>query len=351
MPVSIYKVLSVLFLLFFCTPLVVFAATPTIITDADALDRSRNLAFNGSFEEPHLDMGTDSDGSSPGVDGDGYYFLSLTSTISAGLPLVPKGLPDGWTTSGGGSATYARWGNNYHAFPAINVGVAGQAWSSPYIDGERSVYLGNNTPVAISEEPTFMPDGEVVFTSPPTITLSTNCPPDPDCYGPDPFSITQNVTGLSPGRTYRMSVWVSGEWGAETWAMGDFPTIAGDGIMGVDIEGYDRLYLAVPAGFAPEPPGVPHIFGTDEFHVYTLEFIANDTDMDISFLNWGHFGDGGTIGWTRGRATETIIDDVIINTVSLPRNVPTLSQWGLIVMVGILGITGLMVIRKRQLSV
>ena len=121
-------------------------------------------------------------------------------------------------------------------------------------------------------------------------------------------------------------------------------------MMAVDVEGYDRLYLAIPSGFAPEPPGAPHVFGTDGFHVYTLEFAAIDTDMDISFLNWGHFN-STTIGWTRGNATEAAIDDVIINAISVPRNVPTLSQWGLIVMVGLLGITGLMVIRRKQLSI
>jgi hypothetical protein len=44
------------------------------------------------------------------------------------------------------------------------------------------------------------------------------------------------------------------------------------------------------------------------------------------------------------------MDDVIINVLSVPVNVPTLSQWSLIVMVGILGIAGFVVIRKRQLS-
>ena len=334
----IQKLLSVL-ILFFSTTLIVAAQTPTIITDADPLDRSRNLVFNGSFEEPHLEMGATLFGLLSGIDGDGYYWLSAITNRGP-----EKAVPDGWFTSGGGNDTYARWGNNYEPVPAINFPGGGQAWSSPLIDGERSVYLGNETPQEISETPTYMPNGEVVFTSPPTITLKP-------IYGPDPMTITQTVTGLIPEGVYRMSFFVSGEWAHEQWAT-SFMTEAGDGMMAVDVEGYDRLYLAIPAGFAPEPPGAPHVFGTDEFHVYTLEFIAVDTDMDISFVNWGHFGgSGGTIGWTRGNATEAAIDDVIINAISLPVNVPTLSQWGIIVMVGILGITGLMVIRKRQLSV
>ena len=73
--------------------------------------------------------------------------------------------------------------------------------------------------------------------------------------------------------------------------------------------------------------------------------------MDISFINWGHFASGGTIGWTRGlRTTELIMDDVIINAVMLPRNVPTLSEWGLIAMVAVLGIVGFIAIRRRKVT-
>ncbi|TDI68982.1 MAG: IPTL-CTERM sorting domain-containing protein [Bacteroidetes bacterium] len=192
--------------------------------------------------------------------------------------------------------------------------------------------------------PQYMSNGEVAFTSPPTITLF------PD-YGPDPFSISQTVTGLVPGGVYRMSFWVSGEWSNLGFATSTNGTTAGDGIMGVQIEGYDLLYLAIPAGNSAEPVGAPHVFGTEEFHVYTLEFQATDTDMDISFINWAHFDHTlHTIGWTRGQTTELIMDDVIINAVRLPSNVPTLSEWGLITMAGILGIVGFMVIRRRKVS-
>lgn len=156
---SINKFLSVLLLLYFCSPLVAFAATPTIITGAAPLDPSRNLVVNGSFEEPHLENGTDFGGFLPGVDGDGYYY------ISSGTMLTPFALPDGWITSGGGVDTYSRWGNNYSALPMLGLPPAGQAWSSADIDGDRSVYLGNDTPAEISETPQFMSNGEVIFTS------------------------------------------------------------------------------------------------------------------------------------------------------------------------------------------
>jgi len=333
-----YAFLVFIFMIF-CSPILAYAATPVIIVDADPLDRSRNLVFNGSFEEPNLENGFTFGGFLPGVDGDGYYFLS---PITVNMPIAQ---PDGWAASGGGPDTYARWGNNINAIPSAGLPIAGQAWSSTEINGERSVYLGNETPLEISETPEFMSNGEVVFTSPPTITLKPE-------YGPEPMTITQTVTGLVPDGVYRMSFWVSGEWGNLGFASSPNGTTAGDGIIGVQLQGYDLLYLAVPAGNSAEPPGAPHVFGTEEAHTYILEFTANDTEMDISFMNWGHFDSlSDTIGWDRGQSTELIMDDVIINAISLPVNVPTLSEWGLILMSGILGITGLLVIRRRQLSV
>ena len=335
-----YAFLVFIFMIF-CSPILAYAATPVIIVDADPLDRSRNLVFNGSFEEPNLENGFTFGGFLPGVDGDGYYFLS---PITVNIPIAQ---PNGWTVSGGGMETYARWGNNINSISSDGVTIppAGQAWSSTEIDGERSVYLGNETPLEISETPEFTSNGEVVFTSPPTITLKPE-------YGPDPVTITQSVTGLVPDGVYRMSFWVSGEWANEGFATSPFGGTVGDGIVGVDVEGYDRLYLVIPAGFSAEPPGEPHIFGTDEAHTYTLEFIATDTEMDIAFMNWGHFDSlSDTIGWDRGQTTEFIMDDVIINEISLPVNVPTLSVWGLIFMAGILGMTAFIIIRKRQFSV
>ena len=324
------------FTLLFLSSLTAVAETPVVISDAEPLDRDRNLVVNGSFEEPHLENGSDFDGFLPGIDGDGYYFLS---PITVNMPIA---VPDGWTASGGGTKTYARWGNNINALPDANLPVAGQAWSSTQIHGERSVYLGNFTPEEISETPEYMPDGEVVFTSPPTITLRPE-------YGPDPFSISQTVSGLVPQETYRMSFWVSGEWSNEGFSSSPNGITAGDGMMGVQLEGYDLLYLAIPAGNSAEPVGAPHVFGDDEFHVYTLEFVAKDTEMDISFINWGHFDStDGTIGWTRGQTTELIMDDVIINSVKIPRKVPTLSEWGLIALAGVLGIAGYMVMRRRK---
>jgi len=316
------------------------AETPIIITDAEPLSRARNMVRNGSFEVPHLENGSDFDGFLPGVDEDGYYFLS---PITVETPIAQ---PEDWIISGGGTQTYARWGNNINVVISgeVVLPVAGQAWSSTEIHGERSIYLGNETPLEISEEPTFMPNGEVVFSSPPVITLKP-------AYGPDPVTIGQNVTGLIPGGTYRMSFWVSGEWSHVGFATSQFGTTAGDGIVGVLVEGYEILYLTIPAGHSNEPEGAPHVFGSDEFHLYTLEFVASDTEMDISFMNWGHFDSlSDTIGWERGQTTELIMDDVIINAVDIPSSVPALSEWGLFATAAVLGIVGFMVARRRKLS-
>jgi len=330
--------LSIIIILFFCSPLAANAETPIIITDAEPLSRLQNLVNNGSFEAPHLEDGSNFGGFLPGIDGDGYYFISPNTTE------MPVAIPDGWTVTGGGPLTYGRWGNNINSVDSAGVilPIAGQAWSSTQIHGERSVYLGNQTPIEISEQPTFMDTGEVVFTSTPIITLKPE-------YGPDPLKISQDITGLIPGGVYRMSFWVSGEWSNLGFASSEFGTVAGDGIVGVQVQGYDLLYLAIPAGNSVEPVGAPHVFGTDEDHTYTLEFTATAEQMNIAFINWGHFDHvTDTIGWDRGQSTELIMDDVIINTVDLPSIVPTVSEWGLIAMASILGIVGFMVLRRRK---
>lgn len=337
---SIIKAVLSIFIFFISFSLAISAEKPAIITDAQPLSRFQNIVENGSFETPHLEDGNIFDGFLPGIDGDGYYFLHPTNS------LTPKAQPEGWSVSGGGPETYARWGNNINSVESLGVvlPIAGQAWSSTEIHGERSVYLGNQTPLEISEEPTFMPNGEVVFTTTPIITLKPE-------YGPNPVSISQTVTGLVPAGVYRMSFWVSGEWSNEGFATSEFGAVAGDGFMGVQVEGYDLLYVTIPAGNSVEPVGAPHVFGTDEFHVYTLEFVANNEEMNISFINWGHFDHiTDTIGWDRGQSTELIMDDVIINAVDIPRNVPTLSEWGLIAMAGVLGLIGFMVIRRKRVT-
>jgi len=50
---------------------------------------------------------------------------------------------------------------------------------------------------------------------------------------------------------------------------------------------------------------------------------------------------------------EDIVIDALCNAdagqcVALPSNVPTLSEWGLVAMAGVLGIVGFMVVRRRK---
>ena len=329
--------LSISFILFFCCALIVKAQTPTLIPDAPSLDRDMNLVFNGSFEELHLTGGFESI-FTPSVDGDGVYYIIDISDRE------PYAIPEGWTTSGGGSMTYASWGNNIINTFVGNT-VMGQAQSDPNINGERTVYMGNSFVESILEVPEFLPTGEVVFNSEPTIVTR----PGFD----EPVRITQNLTGLIPDGTYRMSFWVSGENSVDI----NFPITRHEGFFGFELEGYDTMYLVIPPGVALEPPGFPHIFGDDTSHVYTVEFEAVDTDMELTFINWGHFVNENslpqfrTIGWSLSSTPEVILDDVIINIISAPRNVPTLSEWGLIIMAVMFGMLSLFVIRKRQRSI
>ena len=46
----------------------------------------------------------------------------------------------------------------------------------------------------------------------------------------------------------------------------------------------------------------------------------------------------------------TQCEELINNLQTVQRNVPTLSEWGLIAMAGLLGIVGFMIIRRRNVA-
>ncbi len=311
------------------------AQKPVILENHPPLNRNANLIVNGSFEEPHLTGGSLGFFVFDGVDGDGYYYFSTGTT------LTPFAVPDGWVTSGGGPNTYGQWGNNFEAkdFGTIAIPETGIGYSDPNIHGDRAIYLGNQFVQSISETPTFAPNGEVVFTSPPKII------PRPG-YGTG-LTVTQTVAGLIPGERYRLSFWVSSEYASGVFA--DTFTNE-DGIFGLQIEDYELLYLTTPAGGAS--PG-NSVFGFDQSHTYVVEFVATREQMDISFINWGHYQSeglpSGTVGWTRSRTTEYVMDDVILNLVNDdPTSIPTASEWGLIFMTVFMGLIAVYMLRRRN---
>ncbi len=310
------------------------AQKPVILENHPPLDRSKNLIFNGSFEEPRLTGGALGFATFDGTDGDGYYYFS-TGTVN-----TPFALPDGWTSSGGGTQTYAIWGNNFEEkvlTPTFTAPETGIAYSDPDKHGDRALYFGNFHVLSISETPTFAPNGEVIFTNHPTIILRPG-------YGTG-LTLTQNVTGLIPGERYRLSFWTSSEWASGVFVEFDF--FREDGIFGLQIEGYELLYLTTPAG-ASAPPGVTTVFGLDESHTYVVEFVATQEEMEISFINWGHYAPSTTAGWTRGLTTEYVMDDVILNLVEdNTAAIPTASEWGLIFMSVFMGLIAVYMLRNR----
>ena len=152
------------------------------------------------------------------------------------------------------------------------------------------LYFGNSFVSSISQTPTFLANGRVQFTSPPTITPSTG-------YSP-PVQLSQTVTGLNPGNLYGLSFWASGE-------AASYPTYTQDGVFALDVTGFDREYLASPSGSS----------GLGVGHVYEFKFVPTGSNVTLTFTNWGHYADGstGTTGWTLPSTTELVLDDVILN--------------------------------------
>lgn len=231
------------------------------------LSHSGNLIQNGSFED-HPDGG-----------GTGrFWALGTLST--------PFAQPANWT-SGGNALNYALWGNT------AAFGTA----SALLPDGTSGLYFGNGLMAAISETPTFNADGSVTFTSSPTITPK---------YSP-PVTVSQTLSGLNTSATYGLSFWTSGE-----DAVGN--QFAHDGFFGLDVTGYNTVYLAAPSGQS----------ALGQSHVYNFTFTPVNANTTITFSNWGH-PNSAAPGWTLpGIATELVLDDVIVNLIPEPSTMPLL---------------------------
>src|SRR6478735_3472689 len=187
-----------------------------VMTGPLNLSHVGNLVQNGSFED-HPDGGVTI-----------YYWASGTTS-------TPFAQPAGWVTNGA-SLNYAEWGNTA-VFPTS---------SAPLPDGTSGLYFGNGLMAAISETPTFNADGSVTFiSSTPTIVPK---------YSP-PVTLSQTLTGLNTGTTYGLTFWTSGE---------DATTnvFTHDGFFGLDVTGYNTVYLAAPSGLS----------GLGTSHVYNFTF-------------------------------------------------------------------------------
>jgi hypothetical protein len=272
-------------------------AAPLPITPGPALNPFANLILNGSFE-----------GGSTGNPLTGTYWASGTALT----PLEPV---TSWTTSGS-AANYAYRANTQNA-----------SGTPPVPDGQVALYFGNGFASAISETPTFNPDGSLTFVSPtPTITTGVGLSP--------PVSIRQTVAGLNTGNVYALSFWASGEDAANG-------NNGHDGIFGLDVTGFSTTFLAAPGG---APGG-----GVGTQKVYRFEFQPTTTSVTIGFTNWGHFSGAPsvpgseTVGWTIPlNTTELVLDNVILNDLGPAHDVPEPAA------IRMLGVVSLMLLWRRK---
>jgi len=248
--------LAVGMLLLACVSAQTDAATLTL--SGFTANRSTNLLQNGSFETQ--------------ASGSGAFFWATGTT------LAPYEQPDGWTSIGGQQA-YARRHDTFAS-----------SGSAPLPHGSYGLYFGNRFNSSVSETPTFLANGRVQFTSPPTIVPDTA-----GSYTPA-VQLWQTVTGLNPAHTYGLSFWTSGE-------AARFQSYPHDGVFGLEVTGFDDEYLAVPSGNG----------SLGDNHTYQFTFVPTSSTVTIGFTNWGHFAQGYTAGWQLPTTSELVLDDVILN--------------------------------------
>lgn len=248
------------------------AASSLTLTSGLTVNRTPpvNLFVNGSFE--------DGAGRPDATTGMVYW---ATGTSLAG----PFAVPTGWS-SVGGTAAYALW--TYDTAGPYCVG------SDTLPHGNRALYFGNQFASAISQTPTFnATTGEVTFANPPVIT-----PKDPT-YSPA-VQLSQTITGLNINAVYKFSFWTSGE-------MARYGNFLHDGIFGLDVTGFNTIYLACPGGAGANTVGASKLY---EFY---LQPAASATTF--TWTNWGHFGQAMTTGWgaISPASDELVLDDVVLN--------------------------------------
>lgn len=232
-------------------------------------NRTANLLSNGSFEL----------GAPPALN---YYFWVTGSTLgSSSLGKVPAG----WI-SGGGTSAYGQW-----------TDTAWAVKSAALPDGIAGLYFGNQSVLGVSAIPTFNSDGTVGFSSAPFFTLDS-------VYSPA-VQLSQTISGLDPAATYLLSFWTSGEQATTTATI-----IKEDGIFGLDLTGFQTVYLAAPSGQSA--------LGSSHYYQFIFQPVSSTTT--ITFTNWGHFrlADIGLAGKPGELTTELVLDDVVLNQIPEP---------------------------------
>lgn len=261
-----------------------------------------NLVVNGDFT-PKVGLVPD-------------YNRSLFDNLNNFIKKAPFAKIPGWEASGGGDKTYASFGTKVNS--QYNTGL------EPTGANISQVYFGNSaTWIYRSGDPIVLNSDGVGLDNPNNpIEFWTKYS---DYYGDNstPVTITQTVSGLEVGQRYRLQFWQTSEAGFQgtrwwsyspTWEVlfwdNDPPSNAivlnsypDPGIAALEMSGYGRIFFKVNVDTNPKPT----LSGTR----YTIDFVAKDADLDLSFLSWGH------VQWMAKNApvkpTELALDDVILS--------------------------------------
>jgi hypothetical protein len=210
-----------------------------------------NLVLNGSFE---------SGCTTPG------FFCPSSSAYNCDL--------DNWTTTNGGSSTYARVEDVFDGFSVTP-------------DGIYTAYFGNGLYSRVCSpsiyDTTCLADSGCVLVNIPSGFPYTNA-----IYGGvNGVSTQQTVNNLIIGNTYVLEFWAGGE--------GQFDGFTKRGVFAVDI-GFGKTFLRCK----PTSPGT---VGTR----YIIEFNATSTSHIIKFTNWGH---------VCATCTEVVLDNIRLYTIA-----------------------------------
>ncbi len=180
-----------------------------------------------------------------------------------------------WTCTGGGINTYA---SLFDTTLATNFNL------SLIVEGNNGVYFGNDFCNICTSNIT---DVSCLSTNGCQVEgIPSGFPYNSTAYGDSAgISLSQTVTGLTPGYTYGLEFWTGGEWQN---------IFLNDGVFAVDI-GFGNIFLWSP----PTPP----VSGIGRRFVILFE--ATSGTHTIKFTNWGHIG-----GTSPYYSSELVLDDV-----------------------------------------
>jgi uncharacterized repeat protein (TIGR01451 family) len=218
----------------------------------------------------------------------GAYTPSMTNKTT-----VP-----GWTATGGNASSYA-WHTFNPAFLSTPQAALGGAGGYIYLGDSAQNLLAGGAPYHLPFTADTSPQGRIL-------------PPGPITVGPNTFSwrggfpfptgpvAIEQIVNLTVGRNYRMTFFIAAEM---LKVRLNHTTI--DGIMGLDISGYNREYLMVPGYDNPLTSS-----GTKGTY-YTLEFTAKQSVTTVRFLSYGHAT--AVTNSVSPLGAEPTLDDVVIN--------------------------------------